>query len=152
MSRAEKAKEYFLQGYACSQAVALVFADVAGVDESIISKTMLSFGGGMGRLRLTCGAVSGMAAIIGLVFAEAENSPENKKKTYAIVQELCGKFKEQFGSLVCGELLSGMKVPVQIGGEAEARTPEYYRKRSCADMVYSAAKILEEYLIEKGIL
>lgn len=152
MSRAEKAKEYFLQGYACSQAVALVFADVAGVDESIISKMMLSFGGGMGRLRLTCGAVSGMAAIIGLIFAEAENSPENKKKTYSIVQELCGKFKEEFGSLVCGELLSGMKVPVQVGGEAEMRTPEYYRKRSCADMVYYAAKILEEYLIEKGVL
>ncbi len=152
MSRAEKAKEYFLQGYACSQAVALVFADVAGVDEAIISKTMLSFGGGMGRLRLTCGAVSGMAAIIGLIFAEAENSPENKKKTYAIVQELCGKFKEQFGSLVCGELLSGMKVPVQVGGEAETRTPEYYRKRSCADMVYYAAKILEKYLMEKGVL
>ena len=152
MSRAEKAKEYFLQGYACSQAVALAFADDTGVDESVISKMMLSFGGGLGRLRLTCGAVSGMAAIVGLVFAEAENSPENKKKTYAIVQELCAKFKDEFGSLVCGELLSGMKVPVQVGGEAEARTPEYYRKRSCADMVKFTAEILEAYLKENGVL
>ena len=152
MSRAEKAKEYFLQGYACSQAVALAFADVTGVDESVISKMMLSFGGGLGRLRLTCGAVSGMAAIVGLVFAEAENSPENKKKTYTIVQELCAKFKDEFGSLVCGELLSGMKVSVQVGGEAETRTPEYYRKRSCADMVKFTAEILEAYLKEKGVL
>lgn len=152
MSRAEKAKEYFIQGYACSQAVALAFADVAGVEESVISKMMLPFGGGMGRLRLTCGALSGMAAIIGLVFAEAENSPENKKKTYAIVQELCAKFKAEYGSMLCGELLSGMKVPVQIGGEAEARTDAYYKKRSCADMVAYTAQILEEYLIENGVL
>ena len=59
MSRAERAKEYFLQGYACSQAVALAFADVIGLEEEVIKKIMLPFGGGMGRLRLTCGAVSG---------------------------------------------------------------------------------------------
>ena len=152
MSRGEKAKEYFLQGYACSQAVALAFVDVMGIDAESIVKIMLPFGGGLGRLRLTCGAVSGMAAVIGIVFAEAEISPENKKKTYAIVQELCGKFKEEFGSLICQELLSGMNVPVQVGGEAEARTNEYYRKRSCGDMVAFAAETLEKYLKEKGKL
>ena len=151
MSRGEKAKEYFLQGYACSQAVALAFSDVMGVDEETISKIMLPFGGGLGRLRLTCGAVSGMAAVIGAVFAKNENTPENKKQTYAIVQELCGKFQAETGSLICAELLSGMRVPVQVGGEAEARTQEYYRKRSCGDMVALAAQILEEYMVEKGI-
>ena len=150
MSRAERAKEYFLQGYACSQAVALAFQDVMGVDENTICKLMLPFGGGLGRLRLTCGAVSGMAAVIGAVFAEAENSPENKKRTYAIVQELCGKFKEQNGSLICGELLSGMKLPVEVGGTAEPRTQEYYKKRSCAELVACATSILEEYLKENG--
>ena len=152
MSRAEQAKENFLKGYACSQAVALAFADVTGTDEELLSKIMLPFGGGLGRLRLTCGAVSGMAAVVGLVFSEAENSPENKKQTYAIVQELCEKFKSEYGSLICGELLNGMRVPVQVGGEAEARTPEYYKKRSCADMVAFVAQILEEYLREKGVL
>ena len=98
MSRAERAKEYFLQGYACSQAVALAFADVMQLDETTISKLMLPYGGGLGRLRLTCGAVSGMAAVIGMIFAEAENTPENKKKTYAIVQTLCGKFQAATGS------------------------------------------------------
>lgn len=150
MSRAERAKELFLQGYACSQAVVLAFADVVNVDEATLSKIMLPFGGGLGRLRLTCGAVSGMAAVAGLVLADAENTPENKKKTYEIVQELCGKFQEKNGSLICSELLSGMKVPVEIGGEAEARTAEYYKKRSCGDMVYYAVQILEEYLTEKG--
>ncbi len=152
MSRAEQAKEYFLQGYACSQAVALVFSDIMGMEEGQIAKLMLPFGGGMGRLRLTCGAVSGMTAVIGAVFAKAENDRENKKEVYAIVQELCGKFREQTGSLICAELLSGMKLPVEIGGEAEARTKEYYRKRSCGDMVALAVRILEEYLTEKGML
>ena len=150
MSRAERAKEYFLQGYACSQAVALSFADVCGVSEETLRKLTLPFGGGVGRLRLTCGAISGMAVVIGLLFAESEKTPENKQKTYAIVQELCGKFKEQTGSLICGELLQNMKVPVEVGGTAEARTPQYYQKRSCAEMVYLAANILEEYAKEQG--
>lgn len=152
MSRAERAKEYFLQGYACSQAVALAFSDITGVDEQLISKIMLPFGGGVGRLRLTCGAVSGMTAVIGMIFASPENTPENKKQTYAIVQELCGKFKEKTGSLICAELLSGMKIPVEVGGNAEPRTAEYYRKRSCGDMVALATQIVEDYLKEKGIV
>ena len=152
MSRAEKAKEYFLQGYACSQAVALAFADLVDVDEVTLKKIMLPFGGGLGRLRLTCGAVSGMAATIGLLFSESENSPENKKQTYALVQELCGKFKAQNGSLICGELLSGMKLPVEVGGTAEARTQEYYKKRSCGEIVRVAAEIIEEYLKERNVL
>lgn len=152
MSRAERAKAYFLAGYACSQAVALAFSDVCGVDENTIAKLTLPFGGGLGRLRLTCGALSGMAVVVGLLFAESENTPENKKRTYAIVQELCAKFRAEFGSLICGELLSGMKVPVEVGGEAEARTETYYKKRSCADMVAATASILEEYCKEQGVL
>ncbi len=152
MSRTERAKEYFLQGYACSQSVALAFADVLGMDEGTISRLTLPFGGGLGRLRLTCGAVSGMAFVIGGVFSESENSPENKKRVYAITQELCGKFKEENGSLICGELLASMKLPVEVGGAAEPRTQEYYRKRSCAELVACATRILEEYLKENGKL
>ncbi len=150
MSRAERAKEYFLQGFACSQAVALAFNDVIALDEGTIRKLTLPFGGGLGRLRLTCGAVSGMAFVIGALFSGEENTPENKKTTYAIVQELCGKFQEKTGSLICGELLAKMKVPVEVGGEAEKRTKEYYQKRSCADMVHLAVEILENYLKENG--
>ncbi len=152
MSRAEKAKEYFLQGYACSQAVALAFSDVTKVDEGLISKITLPFGGGLGRLRLTCGAVSGIATVVGLLFAEAERSAENKKEVYAITQKLCGKFKEEYGSLICGELLAGVKLPVEVGGVAEARTQEYYKKRPCVEMVAFAAQIVEEYLIERGMI
>ena len=152
MSRTERAKEYFLQGYACSQAVALAFADVLGMDEGTISRLTLPFGGGLGRLRLTCGAVSGMAFVLGGVFSDNENTPENKKRVYAITQELCLKFKEENGSLICGELLAGVNVPVEVGGVAEKRTENYYKKRPCAELVACAASILEEYLKENGKL
>ncbi|MBE7078278.1 MAG: C_GCAxxG_C_C family protein [Clostridiales bacterium] len=151
MSRIEKAKEYFKQGYACSQAVALAFEDIIGLDRETIIKITLPFGGGLGRLRLTCGAVSGMAFVVGAVFSSAENNPENKKKVYAITQELCAKFKEKCGSLICGELLAKMQVPVEVGGEAEVRTKEYYQKRSCAEMVGLAVEILEDYLQKNSI-
>ena len=152
MSRAERAKAYFLEGYACSQAVALAFCDIMGVDEQTVAKLMLPFGGGLGRLRLTCGAVSGMGAVVGAVFSESENTSENKKKTYAIVQEICEKFKCRHGSLLCGELLAEMNTPVAVGGVAEVSNAEYNKKRSCADIVYSATEIMEEYLKEKGII
>ena len=152
MSRAEKAKEYFLQGYACSQAVALAFADVMKLDEATIAKISLPLGGGLGRLRLTCGALSGMALVIGAAFADAENTPENKAHTYSITQELCNQFKAENGSLICAELLAGVNVLVEIGGEAEKRTETYYKKRPCAELVYSAANIVEEYLKENGKL
>lgn len=150
MTRAERAKALFKEGYACSQAVALAFADLTGVEEDALSKAMLPFGGGLGRLRLTCGAVSGMCAAYGLIVGGAENTPENKKQTYAAVQELCAKFKAKESSLICADLLSGMNLQVEVGGEAEQRTAEYYKKRACADLVYDAAQILEEYLKEQG--
>ncbi|MBR2441468.1 MAG: C_GCAxxG_C_C family protein [Clostridia bacterium] len=143
MSRGERAKEYFLQGYACSQAVALAFSDLLGVSEEEIIKLTLPFGGGMGRLRLTCGAVSGMAFVIGGVVAKGKNDKENKKKVYETVQTLCKKFQEETGSLICAELLSGTNATSL--GEAEPRTAEYYKKRPCAELVFLAASILEEY-------
>ena len=152
MTRAELAKEYFKQGYACSQAVALAFADLAEIDQDTVAKMMLPFGGGLGRLRLTCGAVSGMAAAYGLILSKSVNDPENKKETYAGIQKLCGEFSEENGSLICAELLSGQNLQVTVGGVAEPRTSEYYKKRPCAELVYHAAEILEEHLREKGIL
>ncbi len=151
MSRAERAKEYFLDGYNCSQAVTLAFGDLIEMDEETLLKISLPFGGGVGRMRLTCGCVSGMGIIIGSLFGAADRSAENKKEVYSLVQELCAKFKKEYGSLICGELLAG-KVPVEIGGEAEPRTQEYYQKRPCVEMVGFAAGLLEEFFKEKGIL
>ena len=152
MSKGEIAKNYFLSGYNCAQSVVLAFKEEVGMDETTLLKVASSFGGGLGRLRLTCGAVSGVAVIIGLIFAESENSPENKIQTYAITRELCERFQNENGSLICADLLTGANVQVTVGGDAEKRTDAYYKKRPCADIVYSAAEILENYLKEKGII
>lgn len=152
MKRAEKAKEFFEQGYACSQAVALAFADLTGLTEEEIAKATLPFGGGLGRLRLTCGAVSGMVFAYGLICGKAENSAENKLATYEITRLLCERFTQENGSLICADLLSGNNLFVEKGGVPEVRNSEYYKKRPCPEIVYSAANILETYLTEIGKL
>ena len=152
MSRAERAKEYFMQGYACSQAVALAFSDITGLSDEQIAKLCLPFGGGFGRQRLVCGAVSGLSVVVGLIFAESEPTSENKKLVYQIEQKLCAEFKAQTGSLICNDLLLGVNLEFGTGGQAEERTPEYYKKRPCAELVYIAAKVLEDYLVESGKL
>ena len=152
MSRAERAKEYFNQGYACSQAVALAFADLTTLSEDEIKRATLGFGGGFGRMRLVCGAVSGMTMIVGLIFAKDENTSQNKLDTYQIVRELSEEFCKQTGSLVCSELLEMAKVIRTEGVVPQPRNTEYYKKRPCGELVYLAANILENYLNQKGII
>lgn len=146
-SRAEQAKRYFLSGYNCSQAVALAFADVLNVPEEILKAVTLPMGGGLGRLRQTCGGVSGAAMCVGLLFPEI-----GKSNTYAVVQEIARRFEEKNGSFNCGELLSGVGLKTERSPQAEERTPAYYRKRPCADLVYDAAEILEQICKERGRL
>ena len=150
--RGKKAADLFEKGYNCAQAVSVAFCDLTGLTEQQAAMAASSFGGGFGRQREVCGAVSGMVAVAGLVFAKSENTPENKKTTYEIVRELCEKFQAENGSLICADLLSGANLQVTVGGEAEQRTESYYKKRPCAELVYSAADILEKYLIDKGII
>ena len=152
MTRAEKARDYFESGYACSQAVALAFIDLTNVDESSMKKLTLPLGGGLGRLRLTCGAISGMAIAAGLIIGKDENTNENKLQVYEITRELVERFKSVHRTIICEELLSNPNVLVEIGGKPEERTKEYYEKRPCSLIVYNAAKVLEDYLYEKGIL
>ncbi len=152
MTRAEKARELFESGYACSQAVALAFQDLTNVSKEDIIKLTLPLGGGLGRLRLTCGAVSGMAVIAGAILAGSDNTTENKLKIYEVTRELVERFKENQKTIICAELLENPGLLVEIGGKPEARTKEYYEKRPCSLIVYNAAKILENYLYEEGII
>lgn len=152
MTRAEKAKELFMSGYACSQAVALAFVDLTSVDFVSMQKLSLPLGGGLSRLREVCGAVTGMSLIVGLLFSKDESTEENKKNTYAIMQELAKRFKEEKDTLICKELLINAGVNLEVGGAPEKRTQEYYHHRPCEEIVYVAARILEDYLIEKNII
>lgn len=145
MTRGEKAKNNFLSGYNCSQAVAFAFADLLDVPEQTLKAVFLPMGGGMGRLRQTCGGVSGAAMTAGLLFPEL-----SKNETYALVQEIAKRFAEKNGSYNCGELLTGAGVKADTSPNADKRTPEYYKKRPCPELVKDAADILEEICKERG--
>ena len=145
MSYKEKARSIFKSGYNCSQAVVLAFADVMGIDETTATKLSSSFGGGMGRLREVCGAVSGCFMVLGaLLGPEDPTDHDAKMKHYAIIQEAAAMFREENGSYVCRELLGlgdGASVPVP-----EMRTEEYYKRRPCDEYVAIAADITEKIL------
>lgn len=150
MSRAEDAKRYFEEGYACAQAVVRAFADLTGDDGDTLERIMLPFGGGIGRQRLTCGAVSGMVAVVGALYAGSGVDQDNKKQVYAIVRTLCDSFREARGSLVCGELLRAAGLDGSAGGTPEVRDAGYYKRRPCGDIVYLAADILERFINENS--
>lgn len=139
------AGELFAKGYNCSQAVLLAFAEEAGISEKTAAMIASSFGGGMGRLREVCGAVSGMFMTAGLLagYSDPENHAE-KTAHYKRIQELAERFKSYNGSIVCRELL-GLKKEGADSHVPEKRTDEYYKKRPCRELVEIAAKITAEY-------
>jgi C_GCAxxG_C_C family probable redox protein len=145
MDRGTKAAELFLNGYNCAQAVAVAFSDLTGLDEQLSARLASSFGGGMGRMREVCGAVSGMLMVAGVLYGyDTPGDDTVKKAHYTLVQNLAGEFREKNGSIICREIL---KNPPSDPAPS-ARTAEYYASRPCARMVYTAANILEAYIKE----
>lgn len=135
----DRAETLFRQGYNCAQAVFLALGEDMGMDWETGARLASSFGGGMGRLREVCGAVSGMFLAAGLRSGYAEPEDQAAKAAhYALIQELAAAFREQNGSIICRELLGlaqGASTP-----NPETRTPEFYQKRPCAALVGSAAE------------
>ena len=140
----EKAKALFTEGYNCAQAVFAAFSDVTGIEFETALKLSSGFGGGMGRMREVCGAVSGMFLVLGAV--EGYTSPTDndvKMELYAKVQKLAGEFKAENGSIICRELLGGEPSTTPQPTE---RTPEFYKKRPCGELVEIAANVVADYL------
>lgn len=144
MDHSTYAAELFVNGYNCAQAIAVAFSDVTGLDQKTSAKMISSFGGGMGRMREVCGAVSGMLFVAGTLYGYDAPNPEAQMAHYARVQELAGKFRETAGSIVCREIL---KNPPS-DPKPTPRTEEFYKVRPCARLVYLAAQILDEYIAE----
>ena len=154
LQREQKAKEYFLEGYNCCQAVLLAFSDILDIDVETLKKAGSGFGGGMGRMREVCGTVSAMVMASG--FAKPADNPSDKiSKTanYALVQELAEEFRKENGSIICGELLGLRPMGTSLSGATAAspkpsdRTEAYYKKRPCADLVACAAGILARKIL-----
>ena len=148
MDHGLKAAELFLGGYNCAQAVMVAFCDVTGLEERFAAKMASSFGGGMGRMREVCGAVSGMLLVAGLLYGyDTPGDDVSKKAQYGTVQALSGRFREKVGSIVCREIL---KNPPSDPNPSP-RTAEYYAQRPCARMVMVAAEILDDYIKENPL-
>lgn len=143
MNRGEKAEELFKSGYNCSQSVIGAFCEDFGLDFDTMMKLAEGFGGGMGRLRLTCGAVSGMTMVVGMLLSSGSDAGDTRAEVYARVQKLCNKFIEKNGSMICAELL-GLDADKKETPTPEARTERYYKKRPCAELVKDCVKIIEE--------
>ncbi len=152
MTKADLAEELFLKGYGCSQSILGAFADVTKLDMSASLKIASGFGGGMGRLREVCGAVTGAFMVIGLLYGFDSPDHNAKKELYEKIQAVANQFKEINGTIVCRELLS-LNVQSQIA-TPDRRTEEYYKRRPCLRHIREMADILENYIqnnpVEKG--
>lgn len=144
--RIERAVALFKAGFNCSQSVVAAFADLYGYSEEQALRMSASFGGGIGRMRHTCGAACGLFLLAGLETGCTNPSDrEGKAVNYAFVQHLAEIFKERNGALDCSELL-GLRKGDSTPPTPEARTAQYYAKRPCSKIVEEAAKIWVEYL------
>jgi len=145
MDREYQAAELFVNGYNCAQAVIMVYADKLGMDPKVCAKLSSSFGGGMGRMREVCGAVSGMLMVAGMLYGyEGPEEGEIKKAHYSRVQYLAEEFRKEAGSIICRDIL---KNPPSDPNPSP-RTEEYYKQRPCVRMVCLAVRILERYIAD----
>ena len=146
-----RAVDNFMAGYGCCQSVVAAFADLYGLDEVMAKRIAAGFGGGVGRLRMMCGAVSALVMLVGLDCGQTEGSDrEGKSACYKVVQELLAKSEAENGSLICAEIL-GLNGHQMAASSyvASPRTAEYYKTRPCAAKVESAARLFADYLMQK---
>ena len=130
MDKGIKAVEYFKSGLNCCQSVVLAFKDEIGLSEDVLKKASIGFGGGLGRQRLTCGAVSGMCMVISFILSDGND----KLAIYPIIQLACNKFKEIAGFINCSELLNAQKLDVDFT----------VKKLPCDQICYICAQIAQE--------
>ena len=146
--RVERARNFFTAGYNCAQAVAMAFDDVMEMDVTTAARIAAPFGGGMGRMREVCGAVSGMTLVAGSICPSVDpKNMEERKANYALVQNFAAQFRAENGDIVCRRLL-GLEPAVESAESAmpSERTAEYYRKRPCVEYVATAARIVAEHI------
>ena len=142
----EKAADNFRDGYNCAQSVLLAFADKVGLENEEALRLASSFGGGMGRLREVCGAVSAMFMIAGILKGYTEpNNDVVKANHYKLIQDLAAEFKSKHGTIICRELL-GLD-GTEFSPIPSVRTEEYYKERPCEVFIRCVAKIVEDELL-----
>ncbi|MFZ1935784.1 MAG: C-GCAxxG-C-C family protein [Thermoguttaceae bacterium] len=143
MSRVERAVRRFAEGFNCSQAILSAYAEHFGLDEETAMKVAAGFGGGMGRMGRTCGAVTGAFMVLGLRFGRSSPDQATKERVYAHIQEFADRFNARNGSLTCKGLL-GVDISTPEGHETARKTQLF--TTACPRFVRDAAEVLEEIL------
>lgn len=143
IEKGEIAENNFRNGKSCCQAVLLAFKDECGLNEETILKIGAPFGGGTGRMRLTCGAAAAIFMLAGLL--KSDGSKENRNRDYELIQKLAEEFKTENGSIICAELLKGVKIT--SGTTPEERDEGYYKRRPCPQICRVAAEIAARNLL-----
>ncbi len=140
---ADYAEALFKQGYNCAQSVFAAFHDELGIEQDMALKIASSFGGGMGRLREVCGALTGLFMAAGLKYGYRDSDDlDGKTSQYQLVQDFAQRFNDEYHSILCRDLL-------QLDEKTSDPTPEirtaaYYQRRPCAEYVRFAASLLEQ--------
>ncbi|MGN0469267.1 MAG: C-GCAxxG-C-C family protein [Acutalibacteraceae bacterium] len=145
MDHVQRAKALFMSGLNCSQAVFLAFSDELGIDETTAKRISIGLGGGVGRMREICGAVSGAAMVLGAVYGGRDGT--NKAGAYGKIKLFAEKFKEKNKYIVCREL-RGFDRDLKESSVPDDRTKEYYQTRPCVQLVCDAASIVQDILSE----
>ena len=150
--RGERARDLFLEGYNCCQAVLLAFADIleanGQADEALLKTIGSGFGGGFARMREVCGSFSGCTLLAGFICPAVSPGMDERKANYALVQEMAEDFRQRNGgSIVCADLL-GLRERKPEGPVPSERTAEFYRKRPCPEIIRNAAVIAAEKMKE----
>ncbi len=136
-NRVEKAMNLFKDGYNCSQAVFVAYADLFEIDKNTALKLSSPFGGGIAGMRQVCGAISAMTMLVGLHNGTSiPKDKEGKKANYATVQLLLDEFKRANGSIICGQLLG-----ITPGLETDKQ------KKPCAEYVRQCAELVNKHLL-----
>jgi C_GCAxxG_C_C family probable redox protein len=141
--RKKQAVHFFEEGSNCSQAVFMAYSDLYGIEPEMAAKMATSFGGGMGRLREVCGAVSGMFLVLGLQYPFTDTKDRAAKNTnYKAVQRTANEFKSVMGSYICADLLKLKHEPQNP--ESSERNEFYYKTRPCTRCVALLLKLQEK--------
>ncbi|MDE7348932.1 MAG: C-GCAxxG-C-C family protein [Clostridia bacterium] len=145
ITRKQKAYNLFKEGYNCCQSVVLAFEDILPLDRKQLLAVSCGFGGGFGRTRNLCGAVSAYAIVMGLYLSHSDDPKHAKADMYKVLQDMVAKFKARNGSDNCGELLKEVKNLTE-GYMPQERDEEYYKMRPCIKFVLDSVEIIEEQL------
>ncbi len=146
--RGKLALDLFNDGCNCAQAVFCAFDDLMGIDRETALRLSSSMGGGMGRLREVCGAVSGMFLVAGVLYGYSDlEDAKSKSDHYKRIRTLANRFIELHPSIICRDILGA---EAEKGGEPAVRDAKYKHERPCYACVEDAARLMAEMIAEDG--